>query len=255
MSGVLRVPQEAGYFEGHFPGRPILPGVALLALVADALAQGPVRRVLHARFRLPVGPGETLALDARSAAGGNVRVVVTRNGLPVMSAELAFDAPGSPSSSTHGRSAPLPAPPFDELLPHRPPMRFVHAVLDRRDDGIACAAAVPAGCGLARAGRAPALATIEAAAQAAAVWEALSRRAAGGPAEARAGYLVGLRDVALHAPQVPADAEFTVAVRLEEAAMPLTHYRAEAVLDGIVVMTGTFATVLARGNPDSGGGG
>jgi predicted hotdog family 3-hydroxylacyl-ACP dehydratase len=255
MSGVLRIPREAGYFEGHFPGRPILPGVALLALVADALGQGPVRRVLHARFRLTVGPCETLALDARPAAGGNVRVVVARDGRPVMSAELAFDAPGSAPPSKHARRAPLPVPSFDDLLPHRPPMRFVHAVLDRRDDGIECAAAVPAGCGLARAGRAPTLATIEAAAQAAAVWEALSRRAAGGPAEARAGYLVGLRDVALHAPQVIADAEFAVAVRLEEAALPLTWYRAEAVLDGIVVMTGAFATVLAQGSPDAGGGG
>jgi predicted hotdog family 3-hydroxylacyl-ACP dehydratase len=255
MSGVLRVPREAGYFEGHFPGRPILPGVALLALVADALAPGPVRRVVHARFRLPVGPGETLALDAKPAAGGNARVVVARDGRPVMSAELAFDPAAPAPSSTHARRAPLPVPPFDELLPHRPPMRFVHAVLDRRDDGIRCVAAVPAGCGLARAGQVPALATIEAAAQAAAVWEALSRRAAGGSAEARAGYLVGLRDVALHVPHVIADAEFTVAVRLEEAVLPLTQYRAEAVVDGVVVMTGTFATVLAQGSPDSGGGG
>ena len=68
----VRFPRDTDWFSGHFPGNPIVPGVALIALAAEAiierergegrsLAITGVRRV---RFRLPVGPDDEVTLEA-----------------------------------------------------------------------------------------------------------------------------------------------------------------------------------------------
>jgi 3-hydroxyacyl-[acyl-carrier-protein] dehydratase len=68
------------FFAGHFPGRPILPGVAHLALVARGLSELAGRRVGLAevrtlKLRRPVGPGERIELriEPASPEGGPVR--------------------------------------------------------------------------------------------------------------------------------------------------------------------------------------
>jgi 3-hydroxyacyl-[acyl-carrier-protein] dehydratase len=67
-------------FAGHFPGRPMLPGVALVAeamevAAADAAlvrAIGPAPRLTVVKFLQPVGPGASLdvvlRLEARTVA-------------------------------------------------------------------------------------------------------------------------------------------------------------------------------------------
>lgn len=245
MSRTFGIPGEGRWFEGHFPGRPILPGVSLLALVADALGLASLRRIAHARFRRTIGPGERLVLDAIPQGEGAWRVAIGRGGTPVMTAELVAGAPEAAGQSALELTDPIAAPSLDELLPHRAPMRFVNGVLALRDDGIDCSAALPGACALVRDGVAPAHTVVEAAAQAAAAWEALRRRLGGGAPGPRAGYLVALRDVSLHAAHVPAETALVASVRLAAVAMPLTRYRAEVALGGATVMTGTIATVLA----------
>lgn len=214
-------------------------------MVADALGRGTVCGIDHARFRATIAPGARLSLDARPAGEGRARVALAREGAPVLDAVLVFGPPsaGGRTGATPD-TPPLDAPPLDTLLPHRPPMRFVAAVHAMHEDGADCAASIPRDCALVRDGRAPALAVIEAAAQAAAVWEALRRRD-GADAGAREGYLVALRDLVLHRADVPAGAPLAATVRLAALALPLTQYRAEVTLDGELVMRGTLGTVLA----------
>jgi 3-hydroxyacyl-[acyl-carrier-protein] dehydratase len=77
---------DSPWYAGHFPGHPILPGIAILALVeetivASELAEG--RRVTmtgigRVRFRLPVGPGDKMEITvARGETGGGRRYPFT----------------------------------------------------------------------------------------------------------------------------------------------------------------------------------
>ena len=77
--GIKNVTANEPYFQGHFPGRPIMPGV----LVVEAMAQTSallVGRTLdlsvadtdiffmsvdRARFRRPIGPGDQVELHVR----------------------------------------------------------------------------------------------------------------------------------------------------------------------------------------------
>lgn len=47
------------WFHGHFDGAPILPGVAHIALAAEAAAR-PLRGVRDVRFKRPIVPGEAV---------------------------------------------------------------------------------------------------------------------------------------------------------------------------------------------------
>jgi 3-hydroxymyristoyl/3-hydroxydecanoyl-(acyl carrier protein) dehydratase len=77
VAAAARFPCDSYWFSGHFPGNPIVPGVALIALVVEAviarergdgrsLAITGIRRV---RFRLPVRPGDTVTLEATRMSG------------------------------------------------------------------------------------------------------------------------------------------------------------------------------------------
>ncbi|HEX4822733.1 MAG TPA: hypothetical protein VFV19_00310 [Candidatus Polarisedimenticolaceae bacterium] len=248
MKAALEVPAAGPIFDGHFPGRPILPGVAALAMVASALGNGrPLTGVSSVRFRDLVAPGTTLDVDAADRDDGSIRFDARDGGRVLLNGRLAFGTPRStaPSAFAVATRRAKDVPTFDRLLLHRGPARLVRAVAGEADDGATCLARIPAGSGLAAGGEAPALAALEAAAQTAAVWEALRRLRRGEDEGIQLGYLVGLRDVTLYVASLPVEVDLYATVRLTAAVPPLTHYAVEVVAEGEPVARGTIATWLA----------
>jgi predicted hotdog family 3-hydroxylacyl-ACP dehydratase len=256
-AGVEILPEPA-LFEGHFPGRPILPGVALVELAVRAVARQrgerlSLRGVTHVRLRLPVAPGDRLWLVTREEQGGRLRIDLQRldprgaleriaNGELLLGPLGPTPAPCAEEASQAGNDAS--APPLDRLLPHRPPMRFVSALGPERDDGLSCSVCIPPGCALVEDGFAPALATVEAAAQTAAAWEAVRRARQPGAGGPRIGYLVALRDVVLFAARLRAGESARASVWLEAATLSLTHYRFEVASGGAILARGSIGTYL-----------
>jgi 3-hydroxyacyl-[acyl-carrier-protein] dehydratase len=85
----LPIPADHPAYAGHFPGRPILPGVVLLDAALRILATRQNMKVAtgqlkSAKFLSPVQPGEALTLHyAGSPAGGfrfEIRCIDIRGG-------------------------------------------------------------------------------------------------------------------------------------------------------------------------------
>lgn len=235
MSGLITVeiPASSPFFAGHFPGHPILPGVAQLALVERALG-APLAELRAVKLRRPVGPGEVLDLSLGEPDGdGWTRFELRRAGETVSS--------GAGRTAPPASSPDLPQldafSPVGDLLPHASPARLVQGVIETSPEGIAAVAEVPPGHPLVENGLAPALLGIEAAAQAAAVLEALQRTEDQGP---RIGYLVGIRGARLLG-SFPAGRPFRATARLQGGAFPLSIY--EIAVEGIAA--GTISTYVA----------
>lgn len=103
--GVKNVTVNEPFFQGHFPGVPIMPGVLLL----EALAQtggilvhqkgydkkiAVLLNIANAKFRKPVVPGDVLYLYAKgvhiSGTGGKIRAKATIQDQLAVEAELSF---------------------------------------------------------------------------------------------------------------------------------------------------------------------
>lgn len=259
LKATIEISADSPWFEGHFPGRPILPGVVELALAIAALRQEtgnplPLRGITFARLRHPVLPGDRLELSARERADPEdqmtrLRFDMKRAGMLVANGEFIVGLPLSQPGTLRDRQTLTAAagivPSAQALLPHHPPMRFVDSILQQNGDALECTARIPGRCALVSNSSAPTVAAIEAAAQAAAAWEALQRWRRQGNAVPRVGYLVAMRDIAFFTDRIPAERSLHVAVHLEAASPPLTHYRFEVSLEGLALARGAIGTFLA----------
>lgn len=111
-------------------------------------------------------------------------------------------------------------PPIAELLPHRPPMLLLRAVLSHAPGETWCEAGIDAGFAAACGGEAPAAFALELIAQAAAAHHGLATR---GP-QATRGLLLGSRRLLLHCRALPTGEPLRVGIRGGAAAGSLIRF-------------------------------
>lgn len=91
----VTVPADLLYFEGHFPGAPILPAVAqMLGLVLDRVHAawpdlGQPRRVARLKFMAKIDPGDDLEVHL-DRSDAEVRFALLRRGEACTRGALAF---------------------------------------------------------------------------------------------------------------------------------------------------------------------
>ena len=103
--GIKNVTMNEQFFQGHFPGVPIMPGVLILEALAQTggiLVDQKIKHskialllnVNNAKFRRPVVPGDVLILHAQglhfSSKGGRVQARALVNEQLVVEAEIGF---------------------------------------------------------------------------------------------------------------------------------------------------------------------
>lgn len=89
------VPVDHPAFAGHFPGRPIVPGVVLLDHAIQAVAQAlgaPVAGVGNVKFLSPVGPGAEIDIAWQAGVGRAVRFDIASAGVAVATGSLTLAA-------------------------------------------------------------------------------------------------------------------------------------------------------------------
>ncbi len=106
ISALKNVSANEGYFQGHFPGHPIMPGVMQLEAIAQAAGilmlkkvenKGKIAYFMSAesvKWRSPVRPGDTLIIDVELTKTrgkiGKAKGICSVNGAAVSEAEVTF---------------------------------------------------------------------------------------------------------------------------------------------------------------------
>lgn len=105
-AGYKNVSINEPFFQGHFPGEPVMPGVLIVEAMAQAAAIVVLANPAHhgkipffmtideAKFRKPVLPGDVLQMRIdllrMRATAGKAKAVATVNGTVVTEAVIAF---------------------------------------------------------------------------------------------------------------------------------------------------------------------
>lgn len=190
-----RVPADLRYFDGHFPGAPVVPGfvwvdwafrVARRHLGCDAAPS-----CLEAlKFHRGLGPGDAFALEV-AWESDRLRFVAESEGEPVASGRARFGRWTAPASTESGV---VPASEWPLRLPHQGAMRLLDGVVAHEAATTCCVATLREEMPLCADGRAPGWLAIELLAQGMAAAGGLRDPDDAAPAR---GFLAGARRLTL----------------------------------------------------------
>lgn len=96
MTNLWTVPKDLPYLNGHFPGRPIVPGVAILDKSVEVirgqlgLAELKLKRVKSAKFLAPLEPGSTVEIRAFAGVDGAWNIEWLSGKVPIVKLVLVF---------------------------------------------------------------------------------------------------------------------------------------------------------------------
>jgi 3-hydroxyacyl-[acyl-carrier-protein] dehydratase len=89
LAASMEAPLNHPCYDGHFPGRPILPGVVLLELIAARVGRGAPRAIPAVKFLRALSPGEAFTLRWRDL-GDRVSFRCEAGAGPVAEGVLAY---------------------------------------------------------------------------------------------------------------------------------------------------------------------
>jgi predicted hotdog family 3-hydroxylacyl-ACP dehydratase len=215
------IPADSPFFSGHFPGNPVVPGIALLGLVQRSLAAVlPEREVSgfrRVKFRRVLQQGGVL--EASVEVGkfevtfqgdllcDGLVAVLSVAAAPARAEPLAREERASVPSVEKTRWTP------EELIPHRDRMKLIDTIVEVNDDHCVTRATVTKAWPLCADGVVDAVVLVELVAQtasAAASWDKRHSEAMGG-----AGYLVGIKRASWSRACVPVGTLLTTTVTNE----------------------------------------
>ncbi len=95
-AGTMRFPAGHPALPGHFPGRPLVPGVLLLdaalALIAAANPGTAPAGLARVKFLAPVGPDQDVAVRCGTSAVGRVQFACLSDGVTVIEGTALLNA-------------------------------------------------------------------------------------------------------------------------------------------------------------------
>lgn len=93
-AGSFRIGHDHPSLPGHFPGRPVVPGVVLMdhavALIAPHLADRALAGAPVVKFTRPVLPGQEVQVGFRDQGGGRVAFRCEVDGAASLAGTLQF---------------------------------------------------------------------------------------------------------------------------------------------------------------------
>jgi 3-hydroxyacyl-[acyl-carrier-protein] dehydratase len=108
LSADVHVPPASPWFSGHFPGNPVLPGVAQLGMVIDVIRHafdGPLRvvEVSRVRFKQMILPDDRLVVtaEARPDKAGYYAFRITKGDELVCNGTMAVESAGTTEDKAH----------------------------------------------------------------------------------------------------------------------------------------------------------